>query len=187
MAAKKKRKWWVTALRWTALGVVAREAYLGLGASRQHRRDTFNLAQYRASTTGKPLIVIGDPNGGINRVVGPDFDCGQMCIEPTTEALAKSLPRLDSNGAVIFVSRTLEYVDSIEPVLEQLKRIAGDDLFVVTAPPWTITSLFSPGSKRQFFSAPPEERRFEWRPHYWAPAETDARTYDLVSGFGTRL
>ena len=182
MAAKKKRKWWVTALKWTAIGVVAREAYLGLGASRQHRRDTFNAAQFRAQQTGKQLVVIGDPDGGINSLVGRDFDCGTVCIEPTTEALAQALPQLEANSSVIFVSRTLEYVDEIEPVLTQLNRIAGTEMFVVTAPPWTLTSLFSPGSKRQFFEAPPEQPGFEWRPHYWAPSGSELRSFGAPTG-----
>lgn len=191
-APKKKRPFWISALKWTAIGVGARELYLALGPSRQKRRDIFNLAQFRAQETGKRLIVVGDPDAGlINRFIGRDYDCGDLCIDARgclscdnhgEGRLEDLLPGLETNSAVIYVSMTLEYVDNMDKVLAELDRVSGGDVFVVTVPPWTLTSMFYPSSRRQIFAAPPDDAAFEWRPHYWSPRKSDARTYNLSAG-----
>jgi len=186
---KKKRPVWVSVLKWTAIGVGAREVYLALGPRRQRRRDLFNLAQFRANQTGKRLIVVGDPDGGVvNRFLGRDYDCGALCVdkkgclscpEYAHGRLEDILPQMPSDSAVVFVSATLEYVDDMDQVLAQLQRVSGGDLFVVTVEPWTLTSLFYPGARRQIYEAPPDDPRFRWTPLPWSPRKSENRVLEL--------
>ena len=92
------------------------------------------------------------------------------------------LPQLESNSAVVYVSMTLEYVQDLDKVLAELSRVSGGDLFVVTVPPWTLTSLLYPGARRQFLQAPPDDPQFQWRPHYWSPKQSPNRVYTLPRG-----
>lgn len=177
----KKRPAWKSVLKWSAIAIGAREAYIALYSRRQLRRDLFNLAQFKARETGKRLIVIGDPDSGVvNRFLGRDYDCGALCIDrngclscPQYEQarLEDVLPTLATGSAVVYVSAVLEYVQDIDRVLGELQRISGGDLYVVTIKPWTLTSLLWPGSKRQFNEAPPalegQAPRFTWRPLPW--------------------
>lgn len=172
MAAKKKSNPLWKYGKWALIGVVARELYLSLGPRRQNRRDMFNKAQYRAQQTGKKLIVVGDPDGGVvNRLVGRDYDCGDLCIDKVgclacetylTSRLEDALPGMEANSAVIYVSATLEYVDDIDQIMTELQRVSGGDTYVVTVEPWTMTSLWYPGGKRQFYKTPTGE--LAWRP-----------------------
>jgi hypothetical protein len=192
MAAKKKRPVWVSVAKWSAIAIGAREIYLALGPSRQKRRDIFNLAQFRARDTGKRLIVVGDPDAGIiNRFLGRDYDCGELCLDAKgclscssygEGRLEDLLTELDDNSAVIYVSMKLESVNDMDKVLRELDRVAGGDVFVVTVPPWTLTSLLYPGSRRQIIQAPPDDRKFEWRAHWWSPKKSDVREYALGQG-----
>lgn len=193
MAAKKKpQPMWQKIAKWTAIAIAAREVYLALGPSRQKRRDIFNLAQFQAQETGKRLIVVGSPDAGIvNRFIGRDYDCGDLCIDATgclscdgylQGRLEDVLSQLESNSAVIYVSMTLEYVQDLDKVLAELSRVSGGDLYVVTVPPWTLTALLYPGSRRQFLQAPPDDAQFQWRPHFWSPKQSAQRVYTLPNG-----
>lgn len=149
-----------------------RELFLALNTRRANRRALFAAAKERSRLTGKPLIVVGSPTGGIvNRLVGRDYGCGSVCVDlvgcPTCKTAVEApletfLPKRGDNSAVIFVSAVLEYVDEVAPVIAELQRVSGGDLFVVTVEPWTLTSLFYPGAKRQFHSAPPKGD-FRWQ------------------------
>jgi len=189
MPPKKTPATWKKYAKWLLIGVAAREAYLVLGPMRQRRRDMFNLAQHRASETGKRLIVIGDPDGGIvNRFIGRDYDCGDLCIDTKgclscgdylTGRPEDVLPGLETGSAVIYVSMALESVHNLDKVLAEMERVSGGDVFAATASPWTLTSLFYPGSRRQFTEAPPDQPGFRWKPHYWSPLKSDKREYPL--------
>jgi hypothetical protein len=189
---KKQRPLWWTITKWTLIGIGAREAYLALGPRRQRRRDVFNLAQHRAAQTGKQLIVVGDPDAGVvNRFIGRDYDCGTLCIDAMgclkcdnqiTGRLEDVLPTMESNSAVIYVSAVLEYVDNIDQVVAELQRVSGGDVFVVTVEPWTLTSFFYPGARRQFHEAPPRNERYRWRELWWSPSTSERRVYELPPG-----
>jgi hypothetical protein len=176
-AANKKPNHWKTAGKWLLIGIAGRELYLALGPRRQNRRDRFNEAQYRAKQTGKPLIVIGDPDGGmVNRFIGRDYECASLCIDThgclkceknTIGKLEEVLPTLGNNSAVVFVSTALEYVQDMDRVSRELYRVSGGDLFVVPIERWTLTSILS-GTKRQLFEAPPLAPRLRWKDHYWS-------------------
>lgn len=190
--AKKARPLWWTITKWTLIGIGAREVYLALGPRRQRRRDRFNEAQHRAAQTGKQLIVVGDPDGGVvNRFIGRDYDCGTLCIDKVgclncdnyvTGRLEDVLPTMETNSAVIYVSAVLEYVDDIDQVLAELQRVSGGDMFVVTVEPWTLTSVFYPGARRWFHEAPPRDPAYRWRAVWWSPAKSANRVYQLPPG-----
>lgn len=184
-----ERPVWKSVLKWTAIGILARETYLALQPRRQRRRDMFNRAKFRQSETGKPLMVVGDPESGfVNRVIGRDYDCGDLCVDvrgclqcPGYEQgrLEDVLPRLADNSYVIFVTKTLESVDDMETVARELARVSGGDVYAATTEPWTLTSLFWPGARRQFYQAPDggPDSRFRWKPLPWNPKK--ATTTDI--------
>jgi hypothetical protein len=131
------------------------------------RRFFYKLALERSVATGKPLIVIGDPDAGtINQTMGRDYGCGDLCVDingcpncsrQVKMPIEKWLPMQPNNSAVIFTSCVLEYVDDARPLTRELLRVAGDNLFVVTVDSWTYPAYFyrQSQSKRQFLSAPP--------------------------------
>lgn len=134
------------------------ELYLALGPRRVRRRRTYEEALLRARELGKPLIVLGAPsNGAVNHALGPDYGCGDLCVDllgcqgcrNTAEGPAEAvLPTLDTDSAVVFVSCTLEYVDDVDLVWDELLRVSGGELFVVTVEPVSLTAWFYPGAKR---------------------------------------
>ena len=185
----KKRAVWKSVLKWSAVIIIAREAYYAFGARRQRKRDIFNLAQYQANQTHKDLVVIGDPDGGlVNRFIGRDYDCGKLCIDATgclqctnhaQGRLEDILPTMPSNSAVIYVNGQLERVEDIDKVLTELQRVSGGDLYVVRIDPWTLTSLFWPNSRRQLFEAPPDDPRVRWRPLPWRSQKGTATVFEM--------
>jgi hypothetical protein len=130
------------------------------------------MAQKRSSQTGKPLVVIGDPDAGtVNSKIGRDYDCGNFCVDlygckacPNQVAadLLAWLKEQPDNSAVLFVSAVLEYIQSMNGIPRELYRVSGGDLFVVTVEPFSYTAFFYQGAKRQFFSAPPHGP-FKWQ------------------------
>lgn len=184
----KKPSGWRTFGKWLVLGILGRELYLALGPRRQNRRDRFNEAAFQAQQTGKPLIVVGDPDGGIvNRFIGRDYGCATMCIDrqgclkcedSLVGTLEETLPTLETNSAVIFVNTELEYVRDMDKVASELYRVSGGDLFVVPIERWTITSLV-PSTKRQIFEAPPLQPKLRWKDHYWTSQKSPNPQFPL--------
>lgn len=119
------------------------------------RRDTrsrvFDRARARAEQLGRPLVVVGAPDGGVTAGYG----CGDVTVDlagstcPNALAadIAKPLPFAD-DSVVVFVSCVLEYVDDYEGSMRELRRIAGEQLFIVRVEPWTLTAFLYPGAKR---------------------------------------
>lgn len=122
----------------------------------QKRKQIFKMVQKRSQETGKPLLVIGDPeNGATNYLMGKSYDCGDVCVDLTgcpncpngiKEKVENYLPTLASDSHVVFISCVLEYVssDQIDSIISQLQRVAGNDLFVVSVEPLSITALLYP-------------------------------------------
>ena len=149
--------------------VVASEIWISLGPRRSRRRRAWSKARERARATGKPLLVVGDPDGGaVHPRHGRDYGCGHGVIDPTgTPGCVQTgyptrwaidgsdrplrgraedvLPRLPSNSAVIYLSCVLEYVDDLDLVWRELHRVSGGDLFTVNVEPWSLTAFFFKG------------------------------------------
>jgi hypothetical protein len=178
---------WFKLLGWTAGLVLAREAYLALWARRRRRQAVFAAAQARARELGRTLIVLGAPGAGLVNVFAPDYGCGDLCIDlegcPGCERAATGraedvLPFIPDDSAVVFVSCTLEYVDDVDLVWRELRRIAGDDVFAVAVEPWTLTAFFFPGAQRRLLSLPePGERGgLSYRALPWTRSTSDVVT-----------
>jgi len=148
--------------------LIGRELYITLVERRRTRRRLFALSKARAEKLGRPLLVIGDPEGGfVNRAL-KDYDCGDECLDltgcpscPVVQHKGRAediLPTLPANSRVIFVSCVLSYVDDIEAVKRELFRVAGspENLFVAHVEPTSLTAWIYPGSRRRILSAPPE-------------------------------
>lgn len=137
------------------------------------RRIEFERAQKRSNKTGKPLMVIGDPdNGAFSKFTGRDYGEGDITVDITGCPKCKNgvkakiedlLPTLKTNSFVIYVSCVLEYVDDFPNVIQHLQRVSGGDLFIVNVEPYCISAYFYFGkyftgeenSKRVIYSVNP--------------------------------
>lgn len=115
------------------------------------RASQYNKAVARSQETGKPLLVVGAPDGGVTAGYG----CGDVTIDvagsacPTTIShdITTRMP-FEDDSHVIFVSCVLEYVSDADAALKELRRVSGGDLFAVRVEPWTLTAYLYPGAKR---------------------------------------
>lgn len=157
-----------------ALGLVIGEVALSVFVRRPNRRRLYDLARARATATGKPLLVFGDPDEGwVDPTLGRSYGCGDACTDLTgcpacpvrLPGRAEDVfPRLPSNSYVVFASCVLEYVDDIELVSREAWRVAGGDLFVAHVEPWSITAFAYPGAKRRILRAPPDGTAVAYEP-----------------------
>lgn len=174
----KKKSNWKHYAGWTAFGLatlaVAREVYLTLGPNREDRRTLFMAAFNRAQATKKPLVVIGDPDGGlIHHFLGRDFQCGDICIDPKGCGICPvtqisgdpttALSSMKANSAVIFDSGLFAFSDDGYAMAEQMKRVSGGDLFMWDVSPWTLTAFLESKRKRRVMSAPPASQTLAWK------------------------
>jgi len=104
----------------------------------------YEMARTRAATTGKPLVVVGDPAAPntLNSWFGAGYGCGDLCIDsngaPSCPAgrrrralLLDWLRAQPDDSAVIFESEVLMYVPrgELAETLDHLYRVSGGDLF----------------------------------------------------------
>lgn len=157
--------------------LVGREVYLALGPRRWNRRTLYTQAAERARALGKPLIVVGNPDGGlVTRLFGRDYGCGDLCLDvdgcPACDnyvagSIEYVLPQLPNNAGVVYVSCTLEYVSRIRDMLFELDRISGGHLFIVTVEPTSIAAWLYPGAQQRFFTAPPTSPYVHYKQLPW--------------------
>ncbi len=135
------------------------------------RRSYYELAKARSVKLNKPLIVIGDPQKGMScAMFGPPYGYGDACvdIDPVDDRCVKSdateyLKGIKTNSAVIFISCVLEYVDDIEPLIEEMNRVAGSskNLFVVHVKWYALTAYIyraqGDSAKNVITGAPPNQ------------------------------
>lgn len=155
------------------------EAYLSLTLRRKTRAYYYDRAQNVSKLREKKLLVIGDPDTGcINYYLGRDYNCGDVCLDltgcPKCEVAIKGsleleLPKLPTNGYVIFVSCTLEYVNNLSDVVSELKRVSGGDLFIATVEPYAPLHFLFGSTKQIIISAPPVTPDVIWKqlPNYY--------------------
>lgn len=136
-------------------------------ARRARRTDHYESALALSRALGRPLVVVGDPSGGMTSGYG----CGDLAVDlsgcggcPVGVAAdvckGGAIPLAD-NSAIVFVSCVLEYVDDPHAAYREILRVAGDPsrVFVVAVDGWTLTSAFYPGAKWVIEEAPPTSRR----------------------------
>jgi hypothetical protein len=118
----------------------------------ERRSAMYAAARARADALGLPLLVVGAPDSWVTG----GYPCGDITIdiEPTSSCpnfisadITKSIP-LANLSCVAFVSCVLEYVNDYEAAMSELKRVAGDNLYVCNVEPWTLTAYLFPGAKR---------------------------------------
>jgi hypothetical protein len=121
-------------------------------ARRDKRTHVHAAALLRSRETGKPLLVVGAPDGGVTA----GYPCGDVTVDLAPSSACPSALQRDvadglpfgDNTCVVFVSCVLEYVDRFEQAYAELARIAGPDLFIVRVEPWTATAYLYPQAKR---------------------------------------
>lgn len=119
---------------------------------RKKRADTFTEARARATATGRPLLVVGAPDGGVTAGYGcgdvtVDLAAASSCFPYLSADVSRRLP-FEDNSCVVFVSCVLEYVTDYEAAYSELRRIAGKNIFITRVEPWTATAYLYPGAKR---------------------------------------
>lgn len=130
--------------------------YLEWRDRRPLRRRFYEAAQARAAATGKPLLVVGDPMGGMTHA---DYGYGDFCIDLTgcpgappgvrTAKVDLSTDRIPAadDSHVVFVCYVVECVPNIEHALSELRRVAGrpEDLIILALHPDEIAAWMYPG------------------------------------------
>lgn len=123
------------------------------------RKRTYAVAQERAAELGRPLVVIGDPDGGTHTRMMRAYDCGDVCLDlngcdacPVQYAVDITkgpIPEVPDDSAVVYVSCVLEYVHDFEAAWREILRMAGtpENVFLVQVQSRTMTSVLYPGAK----------------------------------------
>jgi hypothetical protein len=203
LSAKQKKALKVAG--WSAFGItaimVAREAYLTFGPNRENRRKLFEAALARATEIGRPLIVLGDPDGGlIHHMLGRDFQCGMICIDPkgcgvcaqggksVADDPAHALSTMAANSAVIFDSGLFAFADDGYALAEQLVRVSGGhgNLFMFDVPRFTFTSWLESKRKRVLKDAPPESPTISWKNGIFTKEPRTGQTSGALALSGVR-
>ncbi len=152
------------------------------GINRQmERRNIFKKAKNHAIAIKKPLLVYGDPYNGIGSKIFNKFMKGYGCGDETVDLtgcpkckngiksdMLEHLKTKKSNSQVIFVSCVLEYLDDIEEVFKEMKRVSGgiENIFVVTVNEFSLAAYFYQDgnhSSKNIIYAPPKFKDLSYR------------------------
>jgi hypothetical protein len=97
----------------------------------RRRRQAFEAAARRAAETGRPLIVVGDPDAGAHTRLMRAYECGDLCIDlqgcPRCQVMKAAdltkgpIEGVADDSAVVFVSCVLEYVTDLEAALRRAR------------------------------------------------------------------
>ena len=65
------------------------------------------------------------------------------------DSLARGLPAIADDSAVVYVACVLEYVTDLRRSMDEILRIAGEleNIYVVTVQPWTLTAALHPAAR----------------------------------------
>lgn len=140
-----------------ALGGFVALELAGAATRFEARKHLYAAAQRRATETGRPLVVIGDPNTGMHTRLAAATGCGDVCLDLTgcpacpvglAVDITRPVAQVADDSAVVFVSCVLEYVNDPQAASREILRMAGswENVFVVAVQSWTLTSLFYPGA-----------------------------------------
>lgn len=153
-------------------------------AYRLHLKSSrYQMAVERAQLLGRPLMVIGDPEGGFTDVLtgGRSYGYGDVtldihvsadCPNPVEGDLAVTLPEFADDSHVIFSCYTFEYIKDLATLIPHVYRVAGDakNIFVVSGGPYALVSWFEaanfmlpyPASTNVITGAPPTQPTIEF-------------------------
>ena len=118
---------------------------------RARRTAQYERARALATALGRPLVVIGAPDGGMTA----GYPCGDFTVDILGSAcpntiqadVTKMLP-FNDDSAVCYVSCVLEYVDDVDAALREIERVSGGHAFFVGVEWWTLAAALYPGAKR---------------------------------------
>lgn len=136
-------------------------------ARREKRTYWYNEAKKRAEETGKALVVIGDPDGGVTH---GDYGYGDLCIDLTgcpnapkglSIDLSKDKIPYPDNSCVVFCCYVLELVPNPELAYKEFQRVAGKDIFVLCLTPEELSFYSYPGVINDI-KAPPFYQEFSY-------------------------
>ena len=122
------------------------------------RHAVFAKARKAADAAGKPLLVIGEPDG--------EYPCGDVTVDirPTSVCpvyVRTSIEDLsafkDKTFGAVFVSFLVSYTCAPWKAFSELERVA-DVVMVVEPKPWRLTSYLIPG--RRWLILGKENRRY---------------------------
>ena len=125
----------------------------------QVRREVYDLAARRAGAVHRPLVVVGNPDGGAVTRLYRAYGCGDLCVDITgcplckvvqaADVTAGPVPGVADDSAVVFVSCVLEYVGDAAAAVREIVRMAGsaENIFAVSVQPWTLTAALYPGAR----------------------------------------
>lgn len=91
-----------------------------LTVRKKRKAQIKELAEEKAKNLNKSLIIFNDRYHGVVRNINENTK------ENFTGDIEEIIPQLADNSAIIVVSDTLEYVDNIKPLIEQLRRASAD-------------------------------------------------------------
>ena len=124
----------------------------------EQRRRLFLAADERARSLGRPLLVVlPRKEGWFNRSMrlyeygaryGDIFNASHSPVI-FADSLARGLPAIADDSAVVYVACVLEYVTDLRRSMDEIMRMAGaiDNIFIVTVQPWTLTAALHPAAR----------------------------------------
>ena len=118
---------------------------------RAKRTSVFAVARAEATRLGRPLVVIGAPDGGITA----GYPCGDVTVDLRSSTcpgairadVTQRLPFAD-DSYVVFCSCVLEYVQDADAAVHEIARIFGGHAFFVGVEPWCMAAYVYPGARR---------------------------------------
>ncbi len=192
---KKQKRRLKQVAAWSGFAWLTWETWSALVIRRQRRRDAFNAALNAKSETGKPLAVLGDPEGGfINRIMGPDFDCADLCIDARgcancenviVASAEQGLSQLGTNSHVLYVNTgVFESAANPDTLLSEIQRVGGGDFFMAPYSPWSVFAWLPP-AKRRLKAYPPRDEQIAWKG--WGGEQHEAPSNLALAGTRPRL
>lgn len=98
-----------------------------LSVRRKRKLSIMDLARKKSAQTKKPLLIFNDRSNGIISHSGDLTKDKEEIQGEITEIIGLLKP----NSFVIVVSETLEYVDNVEKLVDDLNVVSGSDLYIV--------------------------------------------------------
>lgn len=183
--AQKALKYTGMALGAASVLAVIRESYLAFGARRERRRSVYEQALKRSKDLGVPLIVLGDPDGGLmNHMLGRQWQCGVapgdvVCIDPKGCGLCPSqvqgwpedvLSQVKDHSAVIYDPGAFGMANDGVKLAQQLQRVAVQgEVYMADVEPWSLAAFFEPARKRRVLTEPQvsASKTLTWKPTWF--------------------
>lgn len=169
----------------SAVLLTIREVYLAFGARREMRRSVFEQALKRSKELQVPLIVLGDPDGGLmNHMLGRQWQCGVgqgdvICIDPAGCGLCPSqvqgwpedaLSQIKDQSAVIYDPGAFAFANDGVKLAQEMQRVAlNGEVYTADVEPLSLAAFLEPKRKRRIL-APPQTsptRTLTWKPLWW--------------------